>query len=447
MTKLFFHAATSGDSGTLPTTIQSSLTGGSGFQSVYNVAQDSTNYPCHVCSPATGGGYACLVNTAGNFAFGEIASANNGLVGQVITQIILKNAKVQVGGSGGTITIKIVLANGTLQYTFATGQTISSGTGTGPLTFTDTGNTYVMQAGDGIFAAWDVGATNGLAVSCNSQSVFGSGNGESSQYNGSSVSAVCTSNDLAAQMFISQSTFQADAPSANRSMDTNKGVSETTISVSAAATGTGFAFYYTRFITPPLTSFNTTLASDTWNVSFAIEESSGMTLTQPDSTTMYNTLYLWRPSTGAKIAVIIDGNGSGFNTTSSTSETSVFGTFSGASTPYLPGDILCYELYFLVDVSVQNGGSSSVFYDGVTVQTTGGSVVSNMAAYIESPNNSNLFTPLPIPALPRGIIPTRTEIQTQNIAITPSTFTTAIVPSFKVDSPSAAIIYTRTKHH
>jgi hypothetical protein len=134
-----------------------------------------------------GAGYACWVDdtSTDNYAYGETANSANGLIGAVITKVVIANVKTYAGTSG-TVGIKIVKANGTTQYTFASTQSVSSSTGTS-VTLTDTGNTYALTSGDGVFVTWNQPNTNGLAISDSTSSGFSTHGG--AFYNGSTITS------------------------------------------------------------------------------------------------------------------------------------------------------------------------------------------------------------------------------------------------------------------
>jgi hypothetical protein len=180
----------------------------------------------------------------------------------------------------------------------------------------------------------------------------------------------------------------ADAASVNRSMDTNIGSSQATLSVSVP-THSSTVVYITRFCSPPMDI--TSLASDTWNYTFATGLSSGTQSSAKWPCSGSNqkiniTLYVWRPSNGIKIATVLDGSSNAtFTATNSTSEFSYSGTFAGSSVSFAVGDILCFEVILSLGTVVT--ATDEYFYDG-TIETNNNGT---QASHIDSPNNMITF--------------------------------------------------------
>lgn len=164
------------------------------LSSIYNISQD--NSQIGTCSPTTGNGYSCYINTSGYYAVGEIANSSNGLIGAIVQKVIVAKVHTQ-NGNNGHVGIQIVKANGTVAYTFSSTVTVNSISGVS-VTLTDTSNTYALQSGDGVFVTWDQNEfSENLAVSKNASAGFSSKGG--SEYNGSNLAS--QSFDLAAQIF------------------------------------------------------------------------------------------------------------------------------------------------------------------------------------------------------------------------------------------------------
>jgi hypothetical protein len=175
-------------------------------------------------------------------------------------------------------------------------------------------------------------------------------------------------------------------------MDTNIGSSQATLSVSVP-THSSTVVYITRFCSPPMNI--TSLASDTWNYTFATGLSSGTQSSAKWPCSGSNqkiniTLYVWRPSNGIKIATILDGSSNAtFTATNSTSEFSYSGTFAGSAVSFTVGDILCFEVILSLGTVVT--ATDEYFYDGTTETNNNGTQVSSQASNIESPNNTITF--------------------------------------------------------
>lgn len=171
------------------------------FEQVYNVAQDSSQ---HGGSPTPPAGYSGGIDTAGFFAYGEVANNTNGLIGQVITQVTVANVVAHTTSAGGLVGIIIVNAAGTTVYTFTPTFSFNSTTPSGAFTLTDTNNTYALQAGDGVFVTWNGGSSDPLFVSVSGTASEGDGG---SAYNGTSIVNDSGTWDLAAILYITAPTL------------------------------------------------------------------------------------------------------------------------------------------------------------------------------------------------------------------------------------------------
>jgi hypothetical protein len=210
-------------------------TGSSGYVQRYLIAQTTTpcgntatsgwdpfiggNLACSSCSYGIGGTPSHSGTPTVGVAYGQKATASNGLTTKPITKVVIP----AVGGSNndwwstdqstpptGTLGIKIVNSAGTTKYTF--GQTIAaSSTGYAQIctvnsdafngwvnfTFTDTSNTYTMVAGDCILVTWTGTGDNVLLLPCNS-----SGTGNAVYLKGTTITAI-SGHDFAATMYSS----------------------------------------------------------------------------------------------------------------------------------------------------------------------------------------------------------------------------------------------------
>lgn len=180
-----------------------------------------------------------------------------------------------------------------------------------------------------------------------------------------------------------------DAATVNRSMNTTIGTAQTSLQVVAAATTT--KNYFTRFCSLPLNM--TSLAADTWNFAFAAVETSltGNFPCTGAAQVLNITCYIWRPSTGAKIATIKDGNSNATfsEQTIAGSEYSLFGSFAGAAVSFAVGDIICFEVYFTVAPTTSS--VNTFYYDGTTETNNNNTQVSNHASFISTQTQLLVF--------------------------------------------------------
>lgn len=175
-----------------------------------------------------------------------------------------------------------------------------------------------------------------------------------------------------------------DAYTVNRSMDTNIGTAQT--SKSGSTTLSTKTIYYTKFVSPTLNQ--TSVAANTWNYAFAVLESTAAgNFPVNASGPVYVCIYIWRPSTGAKIATISDGNSSGsfVEPNANSTEKSMFSTFTGSAVSCAVGDVIIIEVYIASGNSSATGVTCTFYYDGTTETNNNNTTVSNHASYIETP--------------------------------------------------------------
>lgn len=174
-----------------------------------------------------------------------------------------------------------------------------------------------------------------------------------------------------------------DTQTVNRTMDTTIGTSQLDMSITQAGSG---GYYVSRFISPPLNQ--TSIAANTWTQGFGYYCNS-LTPIYPSDGSFKMTLcvYVWRPSTGAKIGTVVDTTNSGTNhTASSTTEKTVFVTYTGSAVAGVQsGDVLAMEL-----LVTSNANSSFVYHaciDGTTTISADNASTSSAAAFISTPEN------------------------------------------------------------
>lgn len=179
-----------------------------------------------------------------------------------------------------------------------------------------------------------------------------------------------------------------DASTANRTMDINKGTSETNITCATNATTSAQVCHFTRFVTRPFA--NTSISAQTWTLCFGAEEDN-VNANFPCSSTgknIWQTLYVWNPASSTKVGDIIDGataNSDFDEPSSAAAKTVVFGTFSGSAVNSIPsGCILVWECMFQITQNNATARTLTFYFDGNTVDTTSGDTPTSMASFLES---------------------------------------------------------------
>jgi hypothetical protein len=176
-------------------------------------------------------------------------------------------------------------------------------------------------------------------------------------------------------------------------MNTTIGTSQVSKAIATNASTSLQNLYYARFISMPLGS--QTISANTWDYNFAAQ-CNNLNANFPVNTTgpVYINCYVWRPSTGAKVGTILEGNSaSDFAEVSAASAEKVAnGTFSGSSLAIQNDDVLVFEMIFQVTQGSANARTDTVYYDGTTENTTDNTTVSNHASFIQTPQTLSLAT-------------------------------------------------------
>jgi len=196
--------------------------------------------------------------------------------------------------------------------------------------------------------------------------------------------------------------FNFDTTTNNRSMSTSIGTAQASLThVNTTQSQANNTCYVTRFVSTAINQ--TSIAANTWTYNFAVKLSvTTNTDDYPTNDTAPKFIpiccYVWRPSTGVKVGNILDGNSAtgvytdiGNLGTPTTSESVEHGTFTGSAVASTAaGDVIILEAW--VDAWLNNTTSVtfSYFYDGTTVNTTAGAIVSNHASFLETPENITL---------------------------------------------------------
>lgn len=188
-----------------------------------------------------------------------------------------------------------------------------------------------------------------------------------------------------------------EAQTINRSMNTTIGTAQ--VSKSVASGTLSRLGYGTKFVSPPL--IVTSITAQTWTFVYGIGGTGftgvgGSDYTWPSTGGSNDHVlvvaYVWRPSTGTKVANIFDGGISVGASGANVTERTAYGTFSGAAVTCQVNDVIIYEMW-LGSVS-SNNATLHIYYDGTTVTTTTNTVVTDIAAFLQTPQN-DIFTIIP----------------------------------------------------
>lgn len=174
-------------------------------------------------------------------------------------------------------------------------------------------------------------------------------------------------------------------------MDDVIGTAQVTRPTSGTSSNTGKTFIG-RWVSPLLGS-TTQIDANTWTVNFAATDAgSGKFPVTGSNAAMIICCYVWRPGSGI-VGTIADTGTTNTSSTfqvGTTTEKVEHGTFSGSAVASVQStDVLCIELWSNT-ISAGSGWAYRVYFDGTTENTTGGTTVSNHAAFIETPQTLTL---------------------------------------------------------
>lgn len=195
--------------------------------------------------------------------------------------------------------------------------------------------------------------------------------------------------------------FSYEAQSVNHAMDITIGTSQTSLGFVNTVLRSDAFGYVSKWVSPNLNQ--TGLAANTWTWNFAAKITNAAAInaypTPSANDRVPICVYVWRPSTGAKVGDIFDSN-----TTSTTyydigfennlNEVNQHGTFTGtAVSGTAVNDVIVLEAWVRLDAVTTTSTTCSIYYDGTTVNTSAsGTTVSNHASFLETPENLSFVT-------------------------------------------------------
>lgn len=180
--------------------------------------------------------------------------------------------------------------------------------------------------------------------------------------------------------------FTATGADTNRAMDNTLGVAQASLAATGSFLAASQNVWFGRWVSEALNA--ATFGSGTWTRSGAASETS----TNANMFFPSGCLYLWRPSTGARIGFIFDRTALNFGVGASepgTAETGYSGTQTGVNVTALAGDVLVFEAWCLGTPAMAASYTITEFYDG----TTEASTTSN-ASFLQAPANISFQDPV-----------------------------------------------------
>jgi hypothetical protein len=198
--------------------------------------------------------------------------------------------------------------------------------------------------------------------------------------------------------------FNFDAQTTNRSMDTTIGSAQTSVSHTlTTAFNNNTLSFVTKFISPELDQ--TSVSANTWRYNFSTKHNNLTPCedypTPDNAHTVPICVYVWRPGDGTKVGNILDGNtanvytdtGSFQDPPGTTSQVAQDGTFTGSAVASVQtGDVIVLEAWISVYTDTAASLTLQYLFDGAIETLTNGSVVSNHASFLETPENLTFVT-------------------------------------------------------
>ena len=163
----------------------------------------------------------------------------------------------------------------------------------------------------------------------------------------------------------------AEAQTVNRTMDTFKGTLQTSVVLTSNATASAQDYYFTKFVSDALVSVSS-ITADNWVYAFSAKQSNAAANFPCDGADkpLYLNVYVWRPSTGAVVGTMLDGNtASVYAEPGGTTQVSEYGSFAASAVAGVQdGDVIVAEIWFRVTQGGANARTDTFYFDG-TVET------------------------------------------------------------------------------
>lgn len=176
--------------------------------------------------------------------------------------------------------------------------------------------------------------------------------------------------------------FSDPNASVNRDMSTTPGSAQTSAGVTASYGAVSTLVFLARFISPPL---NGAQATSGTNEIVTISAAADETSLNANRTFTAAAIYVWRPSTGARIGFLID-NAVAAGTEPGTTETALTKTHACNNVAASNGDVVVVEAWSSGTPSMAASYTENWYYDGTTEAS-----ITSCAAFISWPTTTMTF--------------------------------------------------------
>lgn len=164
-----------------------------------------------------------------------------------------------------------------------------------------------------------------------------------------------------------------------RKMDTAIGAAQASLAGTTLAQTAAQIGLLGMWVSPPLSGAQT-VGGGTMVLNAADQESNASANFWANSVNVY----VWRPSTGAKVGTVLDATGSLGGTEGGTGETVTHITgIASSAVSASDGDVVVCELWGHHTQSMATAYTATVYFDGTTENTTENAAVSNHASFLE----------------------------------------------------------------
>jgi len=180
-------------------------------------------------------------------------------------------------------------------------------------------------------------------------------------------------------------------------MNTTIGTSQAAHTSTSNVNTSTQTMFWGKWVSEPL--ITTSIDANTWDYNFATL-SSNLNMNFPvngNNQSVRVCCYVWRPSTGAKVANICDTTTAATvdESSAASTEKNHVTTFSGSAVTAQSQDVIVFEAWFICTptASVSGGPTRSLYFDGTTENNTENTTVSNHASYIQTPQDLTFGSP------------------------------------------------------
>ena len=179
--------------------------------------------------------------------------------------------------------------------------------------------------------------------------------------------------------------FSATGATTLRTLSATKGSSQTSLAATSTATTAGQSGFYGFWCSPALDAQTITGLDQGQVIDIVVANAESNLAMNFGNWLPY--VYVWRPSTGAKVGELLNVQfGGGLEPSSASSEqvaTCQWTGVGGSNLTIQAGDVIIVEMWARLFQAMNTSYTGTLYYDGTTENATENAVVSNHAGYIQ----------------------------------------------------------------